>query len=118
MPSGAFYVPASPWSEIDSKIDAAPARELVLASLRTRAPAEMLPKNTETLKNMNSTTAKFAKWYVRVIDPKVIQYSFAARNEKVGAEKFQCELVSNAPSQYMLGWCQSPSKPKAARGTP
>ena len=78
----------------------------------------MLPKNTETLQNMNSTTAKFAKWYVRVIDPKVIQYSFTARNEKVDAEKFQCVLVPNAPEQYMLGWCPSPSKTKAPRGTP
>ena len=52
---------------------------------------------------MNGTTATLAKWYVRVIDPKVVQYSFTARSEKVGAEKFQCVLVSNAPEQYMLG---------------
>ena len=82
--------------------------------LLTRAPAEMLPKNTETLKNMNSTTAKFAKWCVRAIDPKVVQYSFTARNEKVGAEKFQCVLVSNAPEQYMLGVVPFTFKDKSA----
>ena len=38
-------------------------------------PADMVSKNTETLKNMNSTTAKFAKWYVRILDPKIIEYS-------------------------------------------
>ena len=32
----------------------------------------MLSKNVETLENMNGTTAKFAKWYVRIIDPKVM----------------------------------------------
>eukprot|EP00969_Alexandrium_andersonii_P262309 11596069-Alexandrium_andersonii.AAC.1 len=63
----------------------------------------MLPKNLETLKNTNSTTAKFAKWYVRVCDPKIVDYSFQSRGEKVGAQKFQCVLVSHAPEQYMLG---------------
>ena len=62
----------------------------------------MLPKNVETLKNMNATTAKFAKWYVRIIDPKVIEYSFHARGQDVQAKKFECILVSNDPSQYML----------------
>ena len=66
-------------------------------------PAEMLDKNVETLKNMNPQTAKYAKWYVRVLDPKVIDYTFTARNEKVEAQKFSCVLVSNAPAQYMLG---------------
>ena len=66
-------------------------------------PAHMLGKNLETLKNMNSTTAKFAKCSVRVLDPKIIEYSFTARGEKVAATKFTCVLVSNAPEQYMLG---------------
>ena len=66
-------------------------------------PAEMLDKNVETLKNMNTQTAKYAKWYVRVLDPKVLDYTFTARNEKVEAQKFSCVLVSNAPAQYMLG---------------
>ena len=63
----------------------------------------MLAKNVETLKNMNATTSKFAKWYVRVIDPKVIDYSFKARGETVAAQKFECVLVSKDPAQYMLG---------------
>ena len=66
-------------------------------------PAEMLDKSVETLKNINTQTAKYAKWYVRVLDPKVIDYTFTARNEKVEAQKFSCVLVSNAPAQYMLG---------------
>ena len=66
-------------------------------------PAHMLPKNTETLKNMNNTTAKYARWYVRVLDPKVIDYSFLCKGERIPAKKFQCILVSKAPDQYMLG---------------
>ena len=62
----------------------------------------MLAKNVETLKNMNGTTAKYAKWYVRILDPKVIPYSFSAQGKLVQAEKFQCILVSKDPSQYML----------------
>lgn len=63
----------------------------------------MLSKNVETLKNMNGTTAKYAKWFVRVLDPKVIEYSFQAKGERVEAKKFQCVLVSSDPKQYMMG---------------
>ena len=63
----------------------------------------MPPKNTETLKNMNNTTAKYARWYVRVLDPKVVDYSFLCKGERIPAKKFQCILVSKAPDQYMLG---------------
>jgi hypothetical protein len=63
----------------------------------------VLGKNVETLKNMNSSTSKYAKWYVRIIDPKIIDYSFTSRNEPVYAQKFACVLVSEDPSQYMLG---------------
>ena len=38
-----------------------------------------LPKNVEILKNMNSTIGKFAKWYVRVLDPKIIEYEFLSK---------------------------------------
>ena len=50
----------------------------------------MLSKNVETLKNMNGTTAKFAKWYVRIIDPKVIDYRFTAQCKLVVAKNFEC----------------------------
>ena len=70
---------------------------------RQALPAHMPPKNTETLKNMNRTTAKFARWYVRVLDPKIIDYSFPCKGEKIQAQKFQCILVSKASDQYMLG---------------
>ncbi len=51
-------------------------------------PAGMIAKNVETLKNMNSNTAKFAKWYVRILEPKVISYTVASRGETVHAHKF------------------------------
>ena len=78
-------------------------------------PVTMLAKNVETLKNMNGTTAKFAKWYVRIIDPKVIEYSFPAKGQQVQAKKFECILVSKDPSQYMLAVVPFDFKnPKAA----
>ena len=52
---------------------------------------------------MNSTTSKFAKWYVRVIAPKIIDYTFEARGETIAAQKFECVIVSNDSAQYMLG---------------
>ena len=51
---------------------------------------------------MNSTFGKFAKWYVRIIDPKIIQYEFKARGETVSAQRFECVLVSKDPAQNML----------------
>ena len=62
----------------------------------------MLAKNVETLKSVNGGTAKFAKWYVLIIDPKIIDYKFTAKGKVVDASKFQCVLVSKDPSQYML----------------
>ena len=55
----------------------------------------------ETLKNMNSGTAKFATWCVRVLDPKIKSYEFVARGETVKATKFQCILASQDEKQYM-----------------
>ena len=63
----------------------------------------MLPKNLETLKNMNSSTGKFAKWYVRVIAPMIIDYTFETRGETIAAQKFECVIVSQDSTQYMLG---------------
>ena len=62
----------------------------------------MLPKNLEILKNMKSTIGKFATWYVRAIDPKIIQDEFKSRGETVSAQRFECVLVSKDPAQYML----------------
>ena len=63
----------------------------------------MLSKNVESLKNMNAQIGKFAKWYVRVMDPKIINYEFKSRGEAVSAQRFECVLVSKDPTQYMLG---------------
>ena len=52
---------------------------------------------------MNTNTAKFATWYVRVINPRVTEYTFTARGEPVAAQKFECVLVSQDSEQYMLG---------------
>ena len=41
---------------------------------------------------------------MRVVDPKIIDYSFTVRGETVTAPKFQCVLVSKDRAQYMLGW--------------
>ena len=57
----------------------------------------------ETLKNMNLETAKHAQWVVRVLAPKLIRYSFQAKQKTVQAEKFQCLLVSTIPTQFMTG---------------
>ena len=56
----------------------------------------------ETLKNMRGSTAKHAQWFVRVLNPKEIEYTFVARSEAVNASKFECLLVSQDPKQYML----------------
>ena len=47
---------------------------------------------------MSASTSKFAKWYVRIIDPKVKEYTFQARGEKANAKTFECVVVSRAPS--------------------
>ena len=52
---------------------------------------------------MNASTSKFAKWYVRVIDPKIKDYTFQSRGEKIHAQKFECVVVSHGPSQHMMG---------------
>ena len=62
-----------------------------------------MDKPVETLKNMNTETAKHAQWVVRVLAPKLIRYSFQAKQKTVQAEKFQCLLVSTIPTQFMIG---------------
>ena len=62
-----------------------------------------MDKPVETLKNMNLETAKHAQWMVRVLAPKLIRYSFQAKQKTVQAEKFQCLLVSTIPTQFMIG---------------
>ena len=62
-----------------------------------------MDRPVETLKNMNLETAKHAQWVVRVLAPKLIRYSFQAKQKTVQAEKFQCLLVSTIPTQFMIG---------------
>ena len=63
------------------------------------AAAEQIP--FEPLQNLNATTGKYATWIVRVLDPKVIDYTFNARKETVNASKFTCLLVSEDPAVYL-----------------
>ena len=59
--------------------------------------------NPETILNMNESNGKYAHWIVRVLDPRVVVYSFQARGVQVTAKKFVCVLVSKNPSEYALG---------------
>ena len=38
-----------------------------------------------------------------MLSPKLIRYSFQAKGKRVQAEKFQCLLVANVPTQFMIG---------------
>lgn len=62
------------------------------------APAVAL--NAESIPSMTGSAAKFAKWIVRVLEPRVVAYKFNSRKEEVHAKKFQCLLVSNNAKQY------------------
>ena len=97
---------------------------VISAHLRGMAPkakgttvaAQALPGGKyETLKNMNASSQKFGTWIVRVIQGRVIAYTFTSRGETVNATKFQCILVSENPMEYMLGVCPfNFATPKAA----
>lgn len=56
----------------------------------------------KTLNNMNGTTAKHAQRCIRILDPKIISYTFIAKGETVHAERFVCLLVSEDPKEYMF----------------
>ena len=73
------------------------------AATHSPGAASDMDKPVETLKNMNLETAKHAQWVVRVLAPKLIRYSFQAKQKTVQAEKFQCLLVSTIPTQFMIG---------------
>ena len=51
---------------------------------------------------MNATIGKSAKWYVRIIEPKIIHYEFKSKGATVHAKKFECVLASKDPARYML----------------
>merc|ERR1712024_166652 len=43
---------------------------------------------------MNCQIDRYAKWYPRIVDPKVIPYEFKSKNEIESAEKFERVLGS------------------------
>ena len=55
----------------------------------------------ESLSNINASTAKHAKWIVRILQPRCIDYTFTDRGEVVKATKFGCLLVSEDPHKYV-----------------
>ena len=56
---------------------------------------------SDSIMNMNNSSAKFSRWVVRVRNPRVVRYSFTARGETVKAEKFRCHLVGDQGQQYV-----------------
>ena len=62
----------------------------------------------EGVMGLNATNAKFAKWVFRVVAPKKHAYSFQCRDrkqgtKKVNAERFDCVLVGDEPTEYAMG---------------
>ena len=57
----------------------------------------------ESVMNLNETNGKFAKWVFRVLSPRIVAYSFTARGQAVQAERFDCILVSDDPTEYLIG---------------
>lgn len=62
----------------------------------------------EGVMGLNETNAKFAKWLFRVIAPRKQAYTFTSRDRKQGsktvhAERFDCVLVSDDPTEYLMG---------------
>ena len=55
----------------------------------------------ESLSNINASTAKHAKWIVRILQPRCIDYTFTDSGEVVKATKFGCLLVSEDPHKYV-----------------
>ena len=52
---------------------------------------------------MNAASQKYATWIVRVVQGRLVNYTFMSRGEKIDATKFQCILVSANSHEYMLG---------------
>ena len=52
----------------------------------------------ESVMNLNETNAKFAKWAFRILSPRLHEYTFMARGEKVDAQRFDCVLVVGSPA--------------------
>ena len=52
-----------------------------------QSTAQALPGNSfETLKNMNSASQKYATWTVRVLQGRVVKYSFVDRGSPEGSQ--------------------------------
>ena len=57
----------------------------------------------ESVMNMNETNVKYAKWCLRVLKPQLQSYTFQARGQTIEAKTFTCILVSDNPSEYLIG---------------
>ena len=53
--------------------------------------------------HMSEASAKYSRWIVRVVEPRMVAYTINARNEQVNASKFMCYLVSKNEAEYAQG---------------
>ena len=68
-----------------------------MAATRTYEPLSML----------NTNSAQYGTWIVRVLDPHVVAYNFKTRKgDSVSASRFKCILVGTDPKQYCVGGVQ------------
>ena len=75
-----------------------------MAAAQTRSATTRNHGKFEPLRNIdNRTTGRHASWVVKVLSPKVVEYSFHSKGEQVLAKKFRCVLTSSNPQEYMYG---------------
>ena len=75
-----------------------------MAAAQTRSAAARNHGKFEPLRNIdNRSTGRHATWVVKVLSPKVVEYSFQSKGEQILAKKFRCVLTSSNPQEYMYG---------------
>jgi hypothetical protein len=73
-----------------------------MAAAQTRSAAARNHGKFEALRNIdNRSTGGHATWVVKVLSPKVVEYSFQSKGEQVLAKKFRCALTSSNPQEYI-----------------
>ena len=75
-----------------------------MAAAQTRSAAARNHGKFEPLRNIdNRSTGRHATWLVKVLSPKVVEYSFQSKGEQDLAKKIRCALTSSNPQEYMYG---------------
>ena len=65
--------------------------------------ASMAAQESANVLYMNEASAKYSRWIVRAVEPRLVTYTIQARNEQVKASKLMCYLVSNNEAEYAHG---------------